>query len=274
MSEIVSQLKKIDISTSINDVGPAKEAGQKLFVLITDTWDYYQDTFKSNYQTDDFVCVTSSKLIEWSDKEVRELTWQATAVLMEWSMQNANLLVKLRHQRSRRETPILALCGESETEHVAALFMGADGTMSRTFNPVILDAKLVAYQRAMGEQKQPEASQKWVPDGLFANSSNNPNLLQTGSLYVDEAARVFYIEGGPVSLTPIEFDLMTFLMKHEGVCVRRDDLINQVWGIGFETGTNFLDVHIFALRQKLKQSGLPSCIFTVRGVGYRFESPQ
>ena len=66
-----------------------------------------------------------------------------------------------------------------------------------------------------------------------------------------------------------EFDLLSYLLRHAGAACSRDELLAGVWGIDFETGTNTVDVFVYALRRKLRAAGLPSAIETVRGVGYR-----
>ena len=96
---------------------------------------------------------------------------------------------------------------------------------------------------------------------------------QAGCLVVDPLARRLRVNDRPVQLTPLEYELIWLLMKHAGACLQRRDIISTVWGIDHETGTNFLDVHIHALRRKLKSAGVTQCIHTIRGVGYRLEKP-
>jgi len=74
-------------------------------------------------------------------------------------------------------------------------------------------------------------------------------------------------------LTSKEFDLMAFLMARVGVCVRRDEILNDVWNIDFDTETNLLDARIYTLRRKLRAYGVGRAIQTVRGVGYLLVDP-
>ena len=75
--------------------------------------------------------------------------------------------------------------------------------------------------------------------------------------------------GAHVQLAPREFDLLAFLMRRVGQCVRRDDILDRIWGIDFETGTNVVDVHISRLRAKIDRDFDTPLLHTVRGAGYR-----
>lgn len=97
--------------------------------------------------------------------------------------------------------------------------------------------------------------------------------MKVGAFRLNVYVRRLCITGQHVPLTAIEFEVLTKLMKHHGKCVRRDILLKEIWGIDYETGTNFLDVHIHALRKKIKQAGQPPHILTIRGVGYQFAAP-
>ena len=68
-----------------------------------------------------------------------------------------------------------------------------------------------------------------------------------------------------------EFDLLAYLAARAGACCSRDEILADVWGIDFETGTNTVDVFVYALRRKLRAAGLPGLIQTVRGAGYRLD---
>lgn len=77
------------------------------------------------------------------------------------------------------------------------------------------------------------------------------------------------MNGRPLHLTLREFDLLCYLVEHAGAACSRDEILESVWGIDFETGTNTVDVFIYALRRKLRSNGLPGAVETVRGIGYR-----
>ena len=75
-----------------------------------------------------------------------------------------------------------------------------------------------------------------------------------------------------LGLTIKEFKLLKILIGKAGVTVEREELFREVWGDDFMGETRTLDMHIAALREKIKQAGGKDCIVTVRGIGYRFEN--
>jgi two-component system OmpR family response regulator len=74
--------------------------------------------------------------------------------------------------------------------------------------------------------------------------------------------------GRRLDLTPREFRLLEYLVRHAGRVVRRTELLEKVWDMSFDPMSNVVDVHVANLRQKLRAGGAPPLIHTVRGVGY------
>jgi DNA-binding response OmpR family regulator len=82
------------------------------------------------------------------------------------------------------------------------------------------------------------------------------------------------IRGNPVELTPLEFELLTFLAKNEGKVFSRDVLLDKLWGYDYFGDTRTVDVHIRRLRTKIEEDpSNPKYIITVRGKGYKFRDP-
>ena len=104
--------------------------------------------------------------------------------------------------------------------------------------------------------------------------NNEPAQLAVGDLVVDRASRRVWVDGDEVELRAKEFDLLAVLVAQVGNVVTREDLMSEVWDEHWFGSTKTLDVHIAALRRKLGDGPeSPSRITTLRGVGYRFESP-
>jgi DNA-binding response OmpR family regulator len=91
-------------------------------------------------------------------------------------------------------------------------------------------------------------------------------MIELDPLRVDLRSRSVTIDGAPVALRTLEFELLAELARHAGHVVTRDRLLDRVWGLTFAGGTRTVDVHVAQLRKKL---GRPELIQTVRGVGYR-----
>ena len=89
-----------------------------------------------------------------------------------------------------------------------------------------------------------------------------------GDLVVDHRLGTFQRAGRPLDLTPTESALLRYLIEHRGRTVTRGELLKAIWDIGFDTGTNVVDVHISRLRAKLDEPDQTPLVRTVRGVGY------
>lgn len=97
------------------------------------------------------------------------------------------------------------------------------------------------------------------------------NVLRSGDLSVDLASYKAFVAGRPISLTYKEYELLRFLVEHQGRVCSREMLLSQVWGYDFYGGARTVDVHIRRLRSKI-ENGTHSFIETVRNVGYRFQA--
>jgi DNA-binding response OmpR family regulator len=153
----------------------------------------------------------------------------------------------LRSQRP--ELAILILSArDRELDVVTGLDAGADDYLVKPFRLSELLARVRAHLRRGGEDDE---------------------ALAAGRVTVDRAARRAFLDSEEVELRPKEFDLLALLVEEAGRVVTRDRLMREVWDTEWLGSTKTLDTHVLSLRRKL---GAES-ITTLRGVGYRFESP-
>jgi DNA-binding response OmpR family regulator len=99
-------------------------------------------------------------------------------------------------------------------------------------------------------------------------SESNDELISSAGVVVDEASYSARVDGRPMDLTLIEFELLKYLMQHPGRVFSRAQLLSEVWGYGYAGETRTVDVHIRRLRAKLGDRG--GLIGTEYGRGYRF----
>jgi two-component system alkaline phosphatase synthesis response regulator PhoP len=158
--------------------------------------------------------------------------------------------------RLRRESDvyvILLTARTEETDKIVGLSVGADDYVTKPFSPRELTARVKAALRR-------------VQTGAGAGSA--PAVYSFKRVRIDTGARQVTMDGNPVELTAIEFDLLAALAEGRGRVLTREQLLEKVWGYGYFGDTRVVDVHLGHVRQKL---GAEAPIATVRGVGYRFE---
>lgn len=166
-------------------------------------------------------------------------------------MDGIELLEKLR--RDSDVYVIMLTARTEEADKVMGLTVGADDYVTKPFSPRELMARVnAALRRAQG--------------GMDAVQEGG-GVLAFRHLRLDRDARTVTVDGQPVELTAIEFDLLSALMENPGHVLSREQLLERVWGMN-SGAFRVVDVHLGHVRQKL---GLPDLIGTVRGVGYRFE---
>lgn len=158
-----------------------------------------------------------------------------------------------RHVRnsSSPDIPILMLTARDEdVDKIVGLQLGADDYVTKPFNPQEIVARVKAILRRTCREAAPKTT-----------------VLQVGDLSLDRQRREVHLQQQSLQLRRKEFDLLATLMHQKEIVLTREQLLDQVWGYEFSGQTRTVDVHIAALRRKLKSSG--PRIETVTGVGYR-----
>ncbi|HLO30337.1 MAG TPA: response regulator transcription factor [Anaerolineales bacterium] len=155
----------------------------------------------------------------------------------------------------RRESsvPIIMLTARvEETDKLVGLEIGADDYMTKPFSPRELVARVrVVLRRASGDAAA--------------------EMIRVGSVSLDRAHYEVQIGPRAVTLTPTEFEIMATLMSQPGRIFSRNQLLRSAHGVAFESYERAIDSHIRNLRHKLEPDEL---IFTVHGVGYKFQAPE
>ena len=147
-------------------------------------------------------------------------------------------------------TPVLMLTAkDGEFDQVDAFDLGADDYLTKPFSFVILVARL----RALVRRGAPE----------------RPTVLTVGDLSLDPASRVVQRGETGIELTPREFGLLHFLMRHPGNVVSKPEILQSVWDLNYDGDENVVEVYVGYLRRKVDQPFDQHTIQTVRGAGYR-----
>lgn len=155
--------------------------------------------------------------------------------------------------RAESGVPIIMLTAKGDaTDVVAGLEAGADDYMVKPFNPGELVARIRTRLRSM------------------ASTATNASTLRIGDLVVDVEGHEVKRAGSPISLTPLEFDLLVALASKPQQVFTREMLLEQVWGYQYKADTRLVNVHVQRLRSKVEfDADNPTIVTTVRGIGYR-----
>jgi two-component system, OmpR family, response regulator len=179
------------------------------------------------------------------------LTYEFDLILLDLLLPDGNGLDVLKRIRAERpDVPVIVVSALGEVDNkVDLLDAGADDYLVKPF----AFAELAARVRAAARQ-----------------GAASGRVITVGDLALDTKTRVAKRgEDVEVDLPSREFALLEYLMRHPSQVLTRQQLLDSVWGIDFDAGSNVVDVYVSYLRRKLDTPGEPSAIETVRGAGYR-----
>jgi two-component system response regulator CpxR len=161
----------------------------------------------------------------------------------------------LKLLRRRRNVPVIMLTARtSPQDRIAGLDGGADDYLPKPFAPDELLARIRAVLRRAGQ------------------SAARTDSMEAGPVRIHSGAREAWVDGQPVELTGLEFDILEFLVRQAGQLVSRDQLMTVLYQREANPFERSLDVHISHLRKKLSEHR--DVIRTVRGSGYMFCVPE
>jgi len=176
------------------------------------------------------------------------------AILLDLGLPDGDGLDLLRKLREWSTTPVIVLSArDREDDKVQALDAGADDYLTKPFGVSELLARIrVALRHAR------------------AQTVTEDPVLAIGPIRVDQARHEVTVDEALVHLTPIEFRLLSFLARHAGKVLTHRQLLHEVWGPRSTQHTQYLRVHMAALRKKLETDpARPRWLTTEPGVGYR-----
>lgn len=144
--------------------------------------------------------------------------------------------------------PVIMLTAKSEEcDELMGFRTGADEYISKPFSPKILVARVNA---------------------ILQRSYPTLNDMKIGIMEIKSSSLEVFVKGKKVELSKTEYDLLNHFIANAGITMTREQLLDNVWGYGYEGTYRTVDTHINRLRMKLREAG--EYIETVRGYGYRF----
>ncbi len=185
------------------------------------------------------------------------------AVILDVMLPGVDGYEVLRRIRSRSDVPILMLTARGdETDRIVGLEMGADDYLPKTFSSRELLARLRVVTRRRVARPVMDKVQSEEPE------------WSAGPLRINPASRIALLEGVPLKLTALEFDLLLSLARARGRVKTRERLIEEIGERLYDGMDRSIDVHIWSLRRKLGDDPkAPRFIKTVRAIGYMLINP-
>ncbi len=158
-----------------------------------------------------------------------------------------------RKLRFSSDLPILVLSARTQEQNkIMALDAGADDYLTKPFGTGELRARLEALLRRVSK------------------SLGNGEVFETGELKIDRVLRKVYIADNEVKITPIEYRLLSILLRQAGLVVSHRELLKEVWGIEHINDQHYLRIYMGQLRHKLEVNpARPKYLLTEVGIGYR-----
>ena len=224
-------------------------------ILVIDDEEHILELLKFNLELSGFdVCVSSeaNQAIELIGKEKPDL------LLLDWMLpkiSGIDILRKIRQDENIYDLPVIMLTAKSmEDDKIQGLNVGADDYITKPFSIKELMARINTILRR------------------YRVSDKSQSIIEAGNIILNTDQYGLTVDGHAVDLTRKEFELLKLLMENRGKVLKRDYLLEKVWGYEFYGETRTVDVHIRHLRKKL---GLDETsengIDTIRGLGYKMK---
>jgi two-component system, OmpR family, KDP operon response regulator KdpE len=181
--------------------------------------------------------------------------WHPDLVITDLAMPNVDGLELCKRLRAISQVPIIVLSakGEEKTK-VEALDLGADDFVTKPFG---IDELLARVRASLRRAKTPP-------------NETTQMTLDSGDFHVDLESREITVRGKAIHLTPKEFDLLVYFIKHAGKVLTHRTLLAALWGGNYVEQNEYLRVFVGNLRKKIEPDATPRYILTEPWIGYRF----
>lgn len=222
-------------------------------VLIVEDERDLAELLAYNLEKEGYQALVTGTGVEGLETARRELPDLILLDLMLPGMMGTEVCSALRHSDKTRGIPVLMLTARGdEIDRVVGFEMGADDYIVKPFSMRELMLRIRAILR---------------------RSSQEPDMTERqicmGTIVIDCASHRVTVAGSEIELTSTEYKLLLYLAEHSGRVMKRELLLQDVWGYNFVGDTRTVDTHVTRLRNKLGDAG--EMIKTVRGFGYKLE---
>lgn len=199
---------------------------------------------------------TGIKLVEENEFDI---------IILDIMLPDINGLEVCKEIRKKNKTvPILFLTALDSSENIVlGLESGGDDYLVKPFKFIELVARIKSLLRRSGRNTDTEAQE----------IENDENIFQFDDLKVNDYTKKVTRNGAEISLTSTEYKLLLYFLNNPEKVISRSEILEAVWGVNYELGTNVVDVYVNYLRKKLDSQDDNKIIHTVIGMGYVMKKP-
>ena len=214
-----------------------------------------EDEIRIRFLLKDYLLNEGFSVIEACDGEEGLMAFKnnnVDLILLDIMMPKMDGFACLEEIRKTKDIPVIMLSAmKEETDKLNSFNLGVDDYVTKPFSPKELIARVKAHLK---------------------RTVNNEEVYTYKDLIVDYRGRKVTINGKSVSLTPKEYELLTYFIKNKGIALSREQLLNSVWDYDYYGDDRTVDTHIKMLRKNL--GVYRDLIKTVREVGYKYETEE
>ncbi len=230
---------------------------QKQKILIVDDEEHIRELLKFNLNNSGYDTILASNGVEALKYAKDEKPDLVLLDIMIPEMDGIEVCKNIRAEKTLVNTSIIMLTAKSEElDKILGLELGADDYITKPFSIRELLARVKAVLRR---------------NNISVSNRDEINVEEFGELKIDFERHEVMVDDKLVNMTLKEFELLEILVRNKGKILKRETLLDKVWGYEYIGETRTVDVHIRYIRKKIeKDDKNPRYIETVRGVGYRF----
>ncbi|MBX3002135.1 MAG: response regulator transcription factor [Caldilineaceae bacterium] len=226
-------------------------------ILVVEDEDFLRSLLQVSLEKEGYAVVTAMDGLQamrvFTDRPI-------DLILLDVLMPNMSGFEVCAEIRKRSDVPIVMLTAlNSPDDTVQGFELGADDFISKPFTFKEVHARLQAILRRISWAREQPAFM----------------IMTHGRITINDEAHTVTAHNEAVHLTPIEYQLLHFLMSHPNRPISKEVLFKEVWGYDFTGGTNLVEVAMRRLREKIELNpSTPQYLVTVRGTGYKFVAPE
>jgi two-component system response regulator RegX3 len=267
-------------------------------VLVVEDEESFVDALTVNLEREGFLVTAARDGVEALERFAVD---QPDLVLLDVMLPRMSGIDVCRTIRANSSVPIIMVTAKStELDTVVGLEVGADDYVAKPYRVHELVSRMRAVLRRapgthgaasapaggaggdgiratphqLASKAGPDGAVRF-PDAVPSAAARPDEILRVGDVVLDLGRHECIVRDLEIKLPLKEFELLEMLLSNPGRVVTRDTLIDRVWGMDYVGDTKTLDVHIKRLRSRIEQDpSKPVLITTIRGLGYRFESPR